>query len=125
MTTPTPEQILFRARTREQVRAAIGDQIDAIVADHDFGIPAAVKRGRNARYPYVPVIRHVGGYRPRTEQLLGLAYATRTDAITAAERAIDRRRAKLAYDLAEPCMRALREQSGLPREVQLMEEESA
>jgi hypothetical protein len=40
----------------------------------NFGEATAVKRGRNPRWPFVPVIRHATG---RTEQVRGFAYETR------------------------------------------------
>lgn len=49
--------------------------------------------------------------------MLGVAYATRDEAIAAAERHIDALRSSLAVKLANPGARLLREQYGLPREL--------
>lgn len=95
------------------IRALIGDRVDLIAAAEDFGVPSAAKRGRNPRWPFVPVVKFESG---RTQQLRGLAYSTREDAVARAERQIDARRQQLARDLCRPNMRALREQHGLPRD---------
>ncbi|MGF7123297.1 hypothetical protein AB4Z09_25745 [Rhodococcus sp. TAF43] len=80
----------------------------------DLGPPGAVKRGRNARWPYVPILELTGG---RTQQLRGLAYATRGEAVAQAEREIETARASLARRLLVSRHRSLREQFGLPREL--------
>lgn len=101
-------------RTRA-IRDALGDRIDEVVAAQDFGQASASKRGRNPRWPYVPVIKFETG---RTQQLRGLAYATRTEAVDRAQREIDAWRRKMAADLCRPNLRAFREQYGLPRDPQ-------
>ena len=90
-------------------------QIDAVVAAHSFGIPASVKRGRRAEWPYVPIIDHG----THTEQLRGFAFATRDEAVAFAEKTIDLRRDALRHKLLEPRYRVLREHHGLPRELSL------
>ncbi len=87
--------------------------IERIVADEDFGRPTARKRGRDPRWPYVPVIDH-GTY---TTQIRALAYTTRAEAIAVGERYIEALRAGLAERLADRRHRALRESYGLPRDV--------
>lgn len=93
--------------------------IQSAVEAVDFGEPTARKTGRNPQFPYVPVI-----IRPtdvpnvtRQEQLVGLAFRTRSEAIACAEGHILRERQLLAARLADPRFRALREAHGLPREM--------
>ncbi len=94
--------------------------IDDAVAAARFGRPTAAKRGRDPRWPYVPVVDFRyddlphGGH---TTQIRGLAYATREEAVEAARLHIERGREALAADLADPRHRALREHHGLPREL--------
>jgi hypothetical protein len=67
---------------------ALADRIDAALADVDLGTPAAYKRGRDARWPYVPVVlvtNDVG--RTVQQQVMGLAYATLPEAYDAAREA--------------------------------------
>jgi hypothetical protein len=93
-------------------------QITEAVAAANFGVASAAKRGRNAKWPYVPIVittNNVG--KVSTAQILGVAYATREEALERARRHIDACRGDLARKLADPRMRALREQYGLPREV--------
>jgi hypothetical protein len=88
--------------------------IEQVVADTNFGVASARKRGNDPRFPYVPVIEH--GERT-ANPIRGRAYATREEAVSSAERAIERRRQALAEQLAAPRYRALREAYGLPREL--------
>jgi hypothetical protein len=104
------------------IREILGDRIDAVVAARDFGAATASKRGRNPKFPYVPVIKlrsdgsQLGGYgSARTRQLTGLAYATRDEAVARAQAEIDAYRRGFATDLCRPTSRALREHYGLPR----------
>jgi hypothetical protein len=93
-------------------------QIAEIVDKVAFGTATASKRGRNPKWPYVPVITYgddVG--RQHTEQILGVAYATREEAIARAQKGLDSARRLLAKKLADPCYRALRRQYGLPEEI--------
>lgn len=92
----------------------------------DLGAATARKTGRDARWPYVPVVRHhTGGLHGDgyDEQLLRRAYATRDEAVQAAGGTIAARRAALAEQLVEPRMRGLREQHGLARELTSIESE--
>ena len=97
-----------------------GELIADAVARADFGRAGAVKRGRRAEWPFVPIIDHRerlerdGGFM-QTEQLRGLAYATREEAVAAAQASIDRARARVEAQLWQPQYRALREHYGLPR----------
>jgi hypothetical protein len=85
----------------------------ATAATANFGIATAKKAGRFPHSPYVPVIDH-GNF---TKQVMGLAYATREEALDAAQRHINNARESLASRLAEPRHRALRRQYGLPEEI--------
>lgn len=105
------------------IRKALGDAVESVVAARDFGAAAAAKRGRNPKFPYVPVIKlrsdgsQLGGYgSARTRQLKGLAYATREEAIARAQRQIDSAKRQFADDLCKPNRQALREYYGLPRD---------
>lgn len=96
--------------TVKLTHAAIAAAVDKI----DFGKATGRKSGRNPNWPYVPIIDH--GH--RTEQIRGLAYATRDEAIAAAEATLAQRRSDLIARLAEPRNRAFREQLGLPTEIE-------
>lgn len=80
----------------------------------DFGRPSARKRGRNPSCPYVPVLER-DGY--TTNPARGRAYATRQEAVDAAQRQADAARSALARRLLEPRHRALRAHHGLPLEI--------
>jgi hypothetical protein len=96
-------------------------QVKEIVNKTDLGKASAAKRGRNPKYPYVPIIDYgeqtQGRHKTRTDQIEGKAYITRDEAIEYAQKIIDARREKLHKDLMAPNMRALRQQYGLPREI--------
>ncbi|OUZ10276.1 hypothetical protein BHE97_07955 [Aeromicrobium sp. PE09-221] len=99
------------------IRDAIGDQIDVVVAEYEFGSAPAVKRGRNPQWPYVPILKSIDEHgRASTRQVQGLAYATREEAVDRAERYIAEWREKMRADLANPRHRAWREHLGLPRD---------
>lgn len=107
----------------EAIRELLGEKIEAVVAARDFGAATAAKRGRNRKFPYVPVTTYrsdgqsLGGYgSARTRQIKGLAYASREEAIAAAQAQIDAWRRNFATQLCRPHERALREYYGLPRE---------
>lgn len=81
---------------------------------------SAAKRGRRPEWPYVPIVVYgptEGCPRGYTQQIRARAYATRAEALAAAEQHIARGREALAADLADPRKRALREQHGLPRDL--------
>lgn len=97
------------------------EQIDALLDAYPFGKPSAAKRGRNPRWPYVPIIdfgeQPTGIHRTRTEQIRGRAFAEREEAVAYAGRVIAARKADMERKLAEPRYRAMREQFGLPRDI--------
>lgn len=97
----------------------LSDQIAAAVAAHFEGHKAtAAKRGRNPRYPYVPVIsRPSERFGSSTSQILRRAFEDRAAAVECAERHLEAERRKLTEDLALPNHRAQREHYGLPREI--------
>jgi len=98
--------------------------LDKIIAERNFGRPSAVKRGRNPQWPYVPIVDHgeqtTGVHRTRTEQIKAKAFAARENAISYAAAVIDARRIAFRRDLLEPGHRALREQYGLPAEIDML-----
>jgi hypothetical protein len=93
------------------VTATIADAVAAA----DFGVASARKRGSNPEFPYVPVIERGESTKNPAR---GRAFATREEAVAAAQRQIDAQREKLAADLATPRYRALRGYHGLPRELE-------
>lgn len=101
--------------------AARDDVIRETVEALDLGRPSARKSGRDPRWPYVPVLLHDDSHgRPghtRQEQLLGVAYETRGEAVAYAEGHLVGLRRDLERKLAMPTGRALREQHGLPRDL--------
>lgn len=82
-------------------------------ANANLGRPTARKSGRDARWPYVPVVVISDDVRDIECQVRGLAYATRSEAIDAAEKHIARERAELERKLSLPNYRALRAQYGV------------
>lgn len=92
----------------------VDELIAEALADVDLGRPHALKRGRNPRWPYVPVILDAAGGQ---DQIRARAYATRAEALAAAQRHLDALRASIAARCADRRHRALREQHGLPREL--------
>lgn len=84
--------------------------------------PTAAKRGRHDEWPYVPVVKHLpsGPMNPneRTEQIRGVAFATRGEALEYAERVVAQRHAEFLRRLLDPRNRAEREHHGLPREIE-------
>jgi hypothetical protein len=101
----------------------IAEVIEGLQARNFFGIASAAKRGRNPKFPYVPVVKltdangQASNGLSQTKQLKGLAYVTREEAVAATQRNIDRAYARLAEELGQPHKRALREWHGLPREL--------
>lgn len=92
------------------------EQIATAVEAAAFPTPTARKAGRDPRWPYVPVLVLPGG-RGVSQQILGKAFATRTEAVEYAAAVVEADRVSLAKQLADPRMRALREQHGLPRDI--------
>lgn len=106
--------------TRVELEVAIEAVIAARNANQTFGVARARKRGRNPRWPYVPVVFHPEPGRPDAgyeKQILGNAYATREEALACAELHIDTARHGFRYRLQQPKYRALRGQWGLPQEI--------
>src|SRR5690348_15219242 len=103
---------------RAELDAAIQRAIDR---DH-FGKPTARKGGRNPKWPYVPVVRRTtggkggGGY---DQQLKGKASAPRPEAVDCARHKIELSYRALRSQLLKVGNRPLREQHGLPRELDL------
>lgn len=94
------------------------DLISLIVATRDdFGKPSAVKRGRNPKFPYVPIIDFSTEYETRTEQIRGFAFIDRKQAIAHATKTIEFRRNELEKKLRDPRYRALRKSYNLPEEL--------
>lgn len=95
--------------------ATVGLTIEEAVARASFGVPSARKSGRNQRWPYVPTVVTED---PETgtqsvSQIPKRAFATRKEAVTYAALHVKRCRERLAADLANPRMRALRRQFGV------------
>lgn len=113
----TPERYVRPRLYTESTPAAdaLADDIRRVVAAAKIGEPGAVKRGRDARWRYVPVI--VSGDGRTQNPVRGRAYATREEAVEAARRHIEAWRDDLAKRLADPRQRALRASYGLPRDV--------
>jgi len=64
----------------------------------------AMKRGRNPKWPWVPVLIHEEQWEPinpdhatmpRQEQIRGIAYATRIEALAAAQKVVAFRKGEL------------------------------
>lgn len=92
---------------------------EAVAGAADFGQPSARKTGRRAEWPFVPVLLVTdpsNGVQSQ-QQLKGVAFATRAEAVDYATEHVAQARRALAERLAEPRNRALREQYGLPREL--------
>lgn len=88
--------------------------VDQALASRPDGCKAgAAKRGRNPRFPYVPIVNHGD----RTEQIRQHAYRTRPEAVAFAALVIEHRRQVLRDMLIDARMRALRESYGLPRDI--------
>lgn len=99
----------------------VEDIIQDVVSNIDFGRASARKRGSNPKFPYVPVVETVGSRTVTRNPALGRAYATREEAISVAQRTIDRQREILTKDLGDRRHRALRQHHGLPREIEDLE----
>jgi hypothetical protein len=84
---------------------------EAVEAAYSGERGSARKTGRNPKWPYVPVIEcgvaDVTGYR-KWRQVMGIACATREEAVARAERRLEAERSGLADRLANPRNRSLR-----------------
>jgi len=95
------------------------EQIETAVESQNWGIASAAKRGTNPDFPYVPIIEYTVNGKPKTRNpIKGYAFATREEAVAIAQIQIDALKAAIKAQLAEPRKRALREQYGLPREME-------
>jgi hypothetical protein len=106
--------------SREEFETAVDAVMARREADQTFGIAGARKRGRNPRWPYVPVVFHPTPGRPGAgyeQQVLGNAYATREEALACAELHIATWRHGFRYRLMQSNYRALRSHWGLPQEL--------
>jgi hypothetical protein len=103
----------------EQVDREVDRRIAEAVAAVDFGRPGYRRRGRNDRYPFVPVVLtdHESGVGRRQRQPLAKAFATADEALAYADRVIEAERAALTDKLGQPRFRALRAHHGLPYEL--------
>lgn len=90
--------------------------VEQALDEMNFGEPEAVKRGRRAEWPYVPVLRFHAHGKHQTTQIKGFAYATREEAIEKATKQVAFLRQHYAERLRDPRYRALRLQYGLPQE---------
>jgi len=100
--------------TQETLDAAIA----AAVAAYPIGIPGAVKCGQWADRPYIAVLKDFHGCSGRTHiPNARSAFATAEEATASAAHYVRDFRESLARRLAEPRMRALRAQHGLPRDI--------
>lgn len=90
------------------------EQVEATIAAQSWPRPSAEKRGRNALFPYVPVLVYVG----RTSNpARGRAFSDRASAIACAERCIDAWKDRLRKSFFDPRQRATRRHYGLPEEL--------
>jgi len=97
--------------TDQQIEAAVQQAYGHYRAE-------AVKRGRDPRFPYVPIYRFSDGAgNSQTTQIRNRAYSTRGEAIQCAADFIARLKQHMRDQLCKPGCRALREQYGLPREI--------
>lgn len=92
------------------------NSIAAAVEAAAFPTATARKTGRDPRWPYVPVLI-LPGERRVAQQILGKAFATRSEAVAHAVAVVEANRISLAKRLADPRERALREHHGLPRDI--------
>jgi hypothetical protein len=104
----------------EKVIARIEQAVDEYRANLCLR-PGARKDGRNPRFPYVPVAISTDRRGRHTDQIRGLAFATIEEAKEAAARYLQEERDDLVRRLSEGRFRALREQYGLPRELEDLE----
>lgn len=93
-------------------------QATAIAEAFPIGTPSAVKRGRDPKWPYVALLTNYLGHDGASHNPMGRrAYATRQEAVAAAETYVAAFRADFKTKILDPGQRALREQYGLPRDI--------
>lgn len=96
------------------------DMVTATVERMQWPTVVARKRGRDSRFPYVPVLRYpapAGGGKGYEKQIRARAFVTADAAVAHGERVVRRQREVMVRDLLDPAKRALREHHGLPREL--------
>jgi hypothetical protein len=82
--------------------------------------PSDAKRGRNPKFPYVPVINYIvraTGDKRTQNPAKGLAFATREEAVAKAQSYIIGTREQTAFKMTLHRYRALREQYGFASEL--------
>lgn len=106
-------------RREKMPSTTISDEaIEAAVAVLITYTAGATKRGRDKRWPYVPVVlfNHKTG-NAQTQQIMNRAFETRYAALDFAERHLANLKQSLRDKLRTPRYRALRESVGLPAEI--------
>lgn len=103
----------------QPVIRTVTEAVDACYSGHRAH---ALKRGRNHRWPYVPVVVSDRRDIRRTDlttqsQIRGKAFETREQALAYAQRVIDFRRDRFRDQLLDPAMRLIRDQWGVPHAV--------
>jgi hypothetical protein len=96
--------------------------INAIVEEMYSGyVATAVKRGRNPKFPYLPLLKIIDRdtNRTRTENpTRSRAYATRDEAVAVAQRILESYKATRKHQMLKPSYgRAERTYRGLPRDI--------
>lgn len=110
----SPAAADFLAVLDEQVDRELERRIRAVADAVDFGTPGYRRRGRNPRFPFVPVRNLADG---RESQVQARAFADAGDALVCAAEHIDALREALVDKLGDHRHRAVREHHGLPREL--------
>lgn len=75
----------------------------------DHGTASSAKRGRNPRFPFVPIIKYSERGAVKTRQIRGKAFATADEAVAHAVKCIEAMKRRHAGRLADPRHRTLRE----------------
>jgi hypothetical protein len=98
----------------------LAEQIEKVITSRNWGKPSARKGGRNPKWPWVPIINYGEDWRSRTRtyQPRGVAFETREQAVEYASKAIAGQMELYRRMLHCPRQRAMREQYGLPREIE-------
>lgn len=89
------------------------EMVEAAISAFPYPKPTAAKRGRNPKWPYVPVL----DYGRFTKQILGRAYSTRGEAVQAAAAAVAQLKQLDDRKLWRVGSRAMRRQFGLPGDI--------
>lgn len=103
---------------RAHARPELFDMFLAAVVERDTFTASAAKRGRNAKFPYVPVLKlNLGSIAKTQNPARGLAFATREEAIACAQKCIDDSNVRMALQMTIQRHRASREDYGFAREL--------